>query len=86
MSPGRCPALSYAGLSALRRLMLGQTYGVAIGWYEAAPLALGGGDEAKVSWRRSPEAPPRITGEAEPQTASITNEHERTRMNTNEHE
>jgi len=56
--------------------MLGQTYGVAIGWYEAAPLALGGGDEAKVSWRRSPEAPPRITGEAEPQTASITNEHE----------
>jgi hypothetical protein len=66
--------------------MLGQTYGVAIGWYEAAPLALGGGDEAKVSWRRSPEAPPRITGEAEPQTASITNEHERTRMNTNEHE
>jgi hypothetical protein len=35
--------LIWAGLSALRRHILGATYGVAIGWYEGTPLALGGG-------------------------------------------
>jgi hypothetical protein len=35
--------LSYFGPSALRSHMPGATYGVAIGWYGGAPLALGGG-------------------------------------------